>query len=480
MLSLLLVLLPLLFAALAPLLRKRHLALFSLLPAAGVCLCLLSGAALFFPDRDLFNLRLGDSQVFAADVITRFFLQVTAGLFLAVAIHAFFWLPTAREHSTHRAHGIRTMHRYLFVMFLLAFVSMMNLSILAAHFGLMWVAIEATTLASAPLILYHCSEGALEAAWKYLLLCSLGIGLALFGILLLAYAGNSSPCPPASLGFADLVAPGVAFHPGWYKIAFVFCLAGFGTKMGLAPFHTWLPDAHSEAPAPVSALLSGALLNCCLLAIIRVLRLAPEVVLPFCRTLLAVLGTLSVLVAAFLIIRQKDFKRMLAYSSIEHMGLCALLLCYCSAALTTHVLAHSVTKMMLFLLAGNILIGFNTRAIKSVTALFATMPRTACLWLFGLFAICGTPPSPLFVTEYLLVTSLPPPLAALILVLLFIIFAGMATAFLAMTMGKTLPAAAIRQTAQTDADSLVVVPGAAAIAILVLGFIALLWMKDLL
>ena len=480
MLSLLMVALPLLFAALAPLFRKRHLALYSLLPVAGISLCLLSGAALLFPDRDLYSLQLGNSQVFAADAITRFFLQVTAGLFLAVAIHAFFWLPTAREHSTHRAHGIRTMHRYLFVMFLLVFVSMMNLSILAAHFGLMWVAIEATTLASAPLILYHCSEGALEAMWKYLLICSIGIGLALFGILLLAYAGKASPCPPASLGFADLVAAGTAFHPVWFKIAFVFCLAGFGTKMGLVPFHTWLPDAHSEAPAPVSALLSGALLNCCLLAIIRVLRLAPEAVLPFCRTLLTVLGTLSVLVAAFLIIRQKDFKRMLAYSSIEHMGLCALLLCYCHTALTTHVIAHSITKMMLFLLAGNILVGFNTRAIKNVTALFTSMPRTAFLWLFGLFAICGTPPSPLFVTEYLLVTSLPPLLAALILVLLFIIFAGMATAFLAMTMGTPLPANADRQPAQAAAEELTVVPGAAACTILVLGFIAILWMKDLL
>ena len=240
-----------------------------------------------------------------------------------------------------------------------------------------------------------------------------------------------------------------------------------------------LPDAHSEAPAPVSALLSGALLNCCLLAIIRTLRLAPEAVLPFCRTLLTILGTLSVLVAAFLIVRQKDFKRMLAYSSIEHMGLCALLLCYCQAALTTHVIAHSISKMMLFLLAGNILVGFNTRAIKSVTAMFSTMPLTAFLWLFGLFAICGTPPSPLFVTEYLLIANLPPLLAILILVLLFIIFAGMATACLSMTMGTPLPTNDDRQPAQSAAEQLNVVPGAAAIGILVLGYIAILWMKNL-
>ncbi|HOG51529.1 MAG TPA: proton-conducting transporter membrane subunit, partial [Lentisphaeria bacterium] len=223
-----------------------------------------------------------------------------------------------------------------------------------------------------------------------------------------------------------------------------------------------------------------ALLNCCLLAIIRVLNLAPEVVLPLCKTLLAVLGTLSVLVAAFLIIRQRDFKRMLAYSSIEHMGLCALLLCYCQEVLHTHVVAHSITKMMLFLLAGNILVGFNTTSVRSVTALFTCMPRTGFLWLFGLFAICGTPPSPLFVTEYLLIASMPPLLSLLILVLLLIIFAGMSATFISMTTGTPLSAHADRQSAQADAEKLTVVPGAAALTILVLGFIAIFWMKDLL
>jgi len=425
-------------------------------------------------------LYLGGTPILAADAISRFFLQLTAGLFLAVSVHAFFWLPATREHSSHRVPGTRTMHRYLFVLFLLAFVSMMNLSILSAHFGLLWVAVEATTLASAPLILYHCSEGSLEAMWKYLLLCSIGIGLALFGILLLAFAGKISSCPPASLGFADLSAPGVSFHPVWFKIGFVFCLAGFGTKMGLVPFHSWLPDAHSEAPAPVSALLSGALLNCCLLAVMRTLRLAPAEVLPFCRTMLTILGLLSVLVAAFLIIRQKDFKRMLAYSSIEHLGLCALLLCYCQTALTTHVIAHSVSKMMLFLLAGNILLAYDTRSISKVTGMFSTLPRTACLWLIGLFAICGTPPSPLFVTEYLLVTSLPPLLAILLLVLLFIVFAGMATACLSMTMGTPAPGSHERQAAQAAAEQLTIVPGAAALGILILGYITTLWMKQLL
>jgi hydrogenase-4 component F len=266
----------------------------------------------------------------------------------------------------------------------------------------------------------------------------------------------------------------------WFKIGFVFCLAGFGTKMGLVPFHSWLPDAHSEAPAPVSALLSGALLNCCLLAVMRTLRLAPAEVLPFCRTMLTILGLLSVLVAAFLIIRQKDFKRMLAYSSIEHLGLCALLLCYCQTALTTHVIAHSVSKMMLFLLAGNILLAYDTRSISKVTGMFSTLPRTACLWLIGLFAICGTPPSPLFVTEYLLVTSLPPLLAILLLVLLFIVFAGMATACLSMTMGTPAPGSHERQAAQAAAEQLTIVPGAAALGILILGYITTLWMKQLL
>ncbi|NLZ63573.1 MAG: NADH dehydrogenase FAD-containing subunit [Lentisphaerae bacterium] len=480
MLALLMVILPLLFAAAAPILRKRPLALYSLLPATGVSLCLVLVAGLLYPEQDLFCLYLGGTPILAVDAVNRFFLQLIAGLFLVISIYTFFWLPAAQEHNPPRTPGTRTMHRYLFVLFMLVFVSMMNLSILSAHFGLLWVAIEASTLASAPLILFHCSEASLEAMWKYLLLCSIGIGLALFGILLLAFAGKISACPPASLGFADLSAPGVIFHPVWFKIGFVFCLVGFGTKMGLAPFHSWMPDAYSEAPAPVLALLSGALLNCCLLAVMRTLNLAPEAVLPFCRTLLTILGMLSVLVAAFLIIRQKDFKRMLAYSSIEHMGLCALLLCYCQAALSTHVIAHAICKMMLFLLAGNILLAYDTHRINSVTGMFRTLPRTACLWLFGLFAICGTPPSPLFVTEYLLVTTLPPLLAILLLVLLFIVFAGMSYACLSMTMGTPAPDCHERQTAQAAAEQLTIVPGAAALGLLILGYITVLWMKQLL
>ncbi len=480
MLSLLMIVLPLLFASLAPMIRKRQSPLFSLLPAAGLALCLCLSAELLLPGKNLFDLYVGGRKILAVDASSRFFLQLTAGLFLAVSFYTFSWLRATQGHDRKRSPEIRAMHRYLFVIFLLAFVSMMNLSILSANFGLLWVGIEAATLASAPLILYHCTKSSLEAMWKYLLLCSIGIGLALFGILLLAFAGKISSCPPASLAFADLSAPGTTFNPFWFKIGFVFCLAGCGTKMGLVPFHSWLPDTYSEAPAPVSALLSGALLNCCLLAIIRTLDLAPEAVLPFCRTLLAALGTLSVLVAAFLIIRQKDYKRMLAYSSIEHLGLCALLLCYCPTILTIHILAHSISKVMLFLLAGNILLAYETRLIIRVSGMFNAMPRTACLWLVGLFAICGTPPSPLFVSEYLLVTNLPPVLAILILVLLFIVFAGMATACLSMTMGTPTVSSREYQPTQAVAERLGLIPGIAAIAILVLGYITTLWMKQLL
>lgn len=213
-------------------------------------------------------------------------LIVTSVLFVACAVHSIFYIGVKKETRLYWA---------LLTLFYLA----MCAACLTENLAGMWVAIEATTLLSAPLICWHKSAESIEAMWKYLLICSVGIGLALFGTLLY-------------------------FH-GWHKPAFIFILAGYGTKMGLAPFHTWLPDAHSEAPGPVSAFLSGALLNCSFLAIWRFRALMPAEVAPFCDHAMIALGLFSLVVAAVFIVRQTDFKRMLAYSSVEHMGLVILL-----------------------------------------------------------------------------------------------------------------------------------------------------------
>ncbi len=355
-------------------------------------------------------------------------LWLTPVLFAANLVQSFFYLPEAdrREGGEHMPH-------WLYYTCLSAFFGSMMFAILAPTLPLLWVAVELTTLTSAPLIAYHRTPDALEAMWKYLLICSIGIGLALFGTMLVMHAETIR-------------------NVMWFKAGFAVVLAGYGTKMGLAPFHTWLPDAHSEAPAPVSALLSGALLNCSFLAIVRVRELMPTEAAPFCDGALLTLGLLSVAVAAVFMVRQTDYKRLLAYSSVEHMGLLAIIFSLILStkqpdtiyivprkielALLGHVLAHSLTKTALFQTAGNLLLAFGTRTIAAVQGLGVSRRGHAALWIVGTLLICGMPPSLLFLTELGLVLSAPVWVSALVLALLFIVFAAMTRIMLAMTMRR--------------------------------------------
>jgi hydrogenase-4 component F len=303
----------------------------------------------------------------------------------------------------------------------------MMFALTASSVPLMWVAVELTTLVSAPLIAYHCDKGSLEAMWKYLLICSIGIAFALFGTMLVLHAQSTG-------------------NARWYMAGFAFVLAGYGTKMGLAPFHTWLPDAHSEAPAPVSALLSGALLNCSFFAIVRFREMMPDAAVPFCNNAMLSLGILSVAVGAVFMVRQTDFKRLLAYSSVEHMGLIMVLYSLFPSdrvvglALLAHIAAHSLTKTLLFQTAGNLLLAFRTRAVSVVQGLGVSMKGHAVLWMTGLVLICGMPPSVLFLSELSLVFSAPLWVSATVLVLLFIVFAAMMKVGLSMTMGQPVAA----------------------------------------
>ena len=353
-------------------------------------------------------------------------LVLTPVLFLADLVQSLFYLPAAD-----RLEGGDHMPRRIYYACFCAFYGAMMFALLAPSLPLMWVAVELTTLVSAPLIAYHRTRESLEAMWKYLLICSVGIGLALFGTMLVLHAQTTGDA-------------------NWFKAGFVFILAGYGTKTGLAPFHTWLPDAHSEAPAPVSALLSGALLNCSFFAIVRFREVMPDAVAPFCDHAMVGLGILSVLVAAVFMVRQTDYKRLLAYSSVEHMGLITTLFALyhmtfsgqnrptdiLTCALLAHVVAHSLTKTLLFQTAGNLLLAFGTRAIAAVQGLGVSMKAHAALWICGTVLICGMPPSVLFLSELGLVATAPVWLAATVLLLLFAVFAAMARAGLAMTMGR--------------------------------------------
>ena len=349
---------------------------------------------------------------------------LTPLLFVANLAQSFFYLPEAdrREGGSHMPH-------WLYYTLLFLFFGAMMFALTASSVPLMWVAVELTTLVSAPLIAYHCDKGSLEAMWKYLLICSIGIAFALFGTMLVLHAQSTG-------------------NARWYMAGFTFVLAGYGTKMGLAPFHTWLPDAHSEAPAPVSALLSGALLNCSFFAIVRFREMMPDAAAPFCDHAMLALGMLSVAVGAVFMVRQTDFKRLLAYSSVEHMGLVMVLFSFCSSscervtgiALLAHIAAHSLTKTLLFQTAGNLLLAFRTRAVSVVQGLGVSMRGHAMLWMAGLILICGMPPSVLFLSELGLVFSSPVWVSATVLALLFVVFAAMMKVGLSMTMGRPVAA----------------------------------------
>ena len=394
----------------------------------------------------------------ATDVYSGLIAAICSVLFCAVSVYIFFWLPAAQKFET----AYSTMREHIFCSVLCLFLSTMSLVAFAGNFGLLWVAVEATTLASAPLIAYHRSPSAIEAMWKYLVICSVGIGLALFGTFMLGVAMRFSGSHAEGLGFLMIADLKHTLDPQWFKAAFLFCLAGYGLKMGLAPFHVWMPDAYGESCGPVAALLSGALVNCSFLGIIRVMNVAPDKLLPFCREYLIGLGVISLAVAACFIIKQTDFRRMLAYSSVEHMGILAILWglgSYDAAVL--HVMGHSACKMLLFLTAGNILLAWGTAKSSEISGMFSCLPVTGFIWCVSILLICGAPPSPLFLTELLLIKRSGPVLGGIVLLLLFVIFCGMTSTALKMCMGKVehAPVAA----AAEKAERLILIPALLAI-----------------
>ncbi len=257
----------------------------------------------------------------------------------------------------------------------------------------------------------------------------------------------------------DLMAHAGSLNPLWLKAAFLFFLVGYGTKMGLAPLHTWLPDAHSEAPSVVSALLSGALLNCAFLTILRGHSLLSAAGLAvFSSDLLVLFGLLSMVVAAVFILGQADFKRMLAYSSVEHMGILSLGIGIGGAATfgaLLHAVNHSLTKAMLFLAAGNILALYRTKSTTRVRGVLRTLPATGVLWLAGFLAIVGSPPFGPFLSELTILKGMldagRPLVAVAYLSALAIVFVGMATIFLRMAYGP--PPVALRGEGESSRHS---------------------------
>lgn len=368
---------------------------------------------------------------FHLDALGKIVLLSTSILFLFCAVYSIGYLNYRRERSN------RVICIGLQVC--LAAASMVTIT---HHLGLMWVALETTTISMAPLIYFNRNARSIEATWKYLLICSVGVALALIGLYFLAYATIVAQVEP-SLLLDDLMRDAGQLSSGWVHAAFVFLLVGFGSKMGLAPLHTWKPDAYGEAPGLVGAMLAGGLVNLAFLALLRVFQLCLATKeIAFFQNALVVMGLISMIFAAVFMARQADFKRMLAYSSVEHVGIMAVALGIGGKAIfgaLFHILANGLTKGVLFLSSGNIHRSYNSKSTDHVRGALRRLPWSGGLFLAGFIAITGSPPFAPFISEFTIVSSAfiqgRMLVGALFLISLAIIFIGMALTVLPMVMG---------------------------------------------
>ena len=313
---------------------------------------------------------------------------------------------------------------------------------LSHHLGLMWVAMEATTLASAPLLYFNHNPRSLEATWKYLLIGSVGIALALLGSLFLAYSALKADLP-STLFFDELIQQAQDLSVPWLHAAFVFLFIGYGTKLGLAPMHTWKPDAYGEAPAVVGTLLAGGVTSCAFLAILRlyqICRASPEA--DFAREIMIFMGLLSMAFAAVFMVRQRDFKRMLAYSSVEHMGILVLGIGIGGMAVygaLLHLINNGFAKGVLFLSAGNIHRAYGSKR-DDVHGALQRVPLSGALFLVGFLAITGAPPFGPFLSEFTIISAAFDThqywVGGLFLLLMGIVFIGMGSTVLAVVQGQ--------------------------------------------
>jgi hydrogenase-4 component F len=316
----------------------------------------------------------------------------------------------------------------------------------ANNLGLMWVAIEASTLSSALLVGYYRRPGAVEAGWKYLILCSVGITLALLATVLLYYSAvGVFGEGPAGLQWAALRGVAPQLEPRFVKLAFIFALVGYGTKAGLAPMHTWLPDAHSQAPTPVSAVLSAALLAVALGALLRFHSIALGCVGPgFSEGLLTLFGLLSMAVAVPFMLIQSDYKRLLAYSSVEHTGFVTLAIGLGSPLALVgglfHLVNHSLAKTLAFLVGGSLKSAMGTQRMDHWSGVIEASAPLGMLFVVAGVALAGLPPGALFLSEWMVLlggfTARKQAAVVAALAMLTIVFAALAFHWTRMALGK--------------------------------------------
>jgi hydrogenase-4 component F len=350
------------------------------------------------------EVRLG--QYFRADGLTSLFLMTLGFVFFVTLLYSVSYIR-------HVPKGRFSSPRWFYCLVFL-FLFTMLAAYLSENLGLLWIMMEATTLASALLVGFYNTEGAIEAGWKYLVVCTVGIAFALFGtIALYLAAARAGVAPEQGLNWTALIqaAPEIGNRvPSLVKLAFLFVAVGYGTKVGFVPMHSWLPDAHAEAPSPISAMLSAALLNCAMYALLRYDAITVRAVGPqFSHTMLLIFGALSLIGASLLMMVQRDLKRLLAYSSVEHMGMVAtgigigVPLGVYGALL--HSFNHSAAKSLLFFAAGNVRENFGTLKLEKISGMARNMRWTSIFLAVGVLAIIGMPPFSLFISEFAILNA---------------------------------------------------------------------------
>ena len=346
-----------------------------------------------------------DKQFFV-DPFNVFLVALTAFVGFTTSLFSRPYMRIEREHGRLNAARLRLYHS----MFQL-FNFTMLLALLTNNLGILWVAMEAATLATVLLVSLYRTPASLEAAWKYFILCGVGLAQALFGTILLYFAAEKLlGAEGGALLWTELNGVKGQLEPTVLSLAFVFLLVGYGTKVGLVPLHNWLPDAHAEGPTPVSAVLSGLLLNVALYAVVRCKVLVEgSLHNTFARELMMGFGLLSVVVAAFLLSRQKDIKRMFAYSSIEHMGIITFAFGMggpiASFAGLLHMTVHSLTKSAIFFAVGHATQKAGTQVMDEIRGLITVSPMIGWGLVLGTLAILGMPPFGVFASEFLILTT---------------------------------------------------------------------------
>ncbi len=368
-------------------------------------------------------------EQFFVDSFNVFLVALTAFVGFTTAIFSRPYMRIEEHHGRLNQRRLRLYHS-MYQLFMFA----MLLALLTNNMGLLWVAMEAATLSTVLLVSLYRTKASLEAAWKYFILCGVGIAQALFGTILLYFAAERTLGKQGmtALLWTHLNSVKADLEPTVLGLAFVFLLVGYGTKVGLAPLHNWLPDAHAEGPTPVSAVLSGLLLNVALYAVVRCKALAVGSIGPVMpgRMLMA-FGLLSAVVGAFFLWRQRDIKRLFGYSSIEHMGIITFAFGLggpvANFAALLHMTVHSLTKSSIFFTAGHASQAAGTQQIEGIRGLVGISPTIGWGLMLGSLAILGMPPFGVFASEFLILTTAMrehPWTTPLLLIALGVAFAG--------------------------------------------------------